>query len=64
MRLSGIRPGMRLAGVRADGPVEVVAFDRNGDRMGTLTLRAWDGSLDQRLVSAEDALGFEVSSGR
>ena len=64
MQLSEIQPGVRLAGVRADGPVEVVAFDRNGDQMGTLTLRAWDGSLDQRLVSAEDALGFEISSGR
>ena len=64
MQLSEIRPGVRLDGVRADGSVEVVAFERNGDRMGTLTLRAWDGSLDQRLVSAEDALRFEISSGR
>ena len=63
MQLSEIKTGQRLTGVRADGPVEVVAFDRNGDRMGTLVLRAWDGSLDQRLVSAEDALGFEISSG-
>ena len=63
MRLSEIRPGVRLDGVRADGPVEVVAFDRNCDRMGALTPRAWDGTLDQRLVSAEDALRFKISSG-
>lgn len=46
MRLSEIRSGVRLDGVRADGPVEVVAFDRNGDRMGALTPRAWDGTLE------------------
>ena len=34
------------------------AYD-NGDHMGTLTpARPWGGSLDQRLVSAEDALGL------
>ena len=64
MLLREIEPGLRLAGVRADGPVEVVAFDRNGDRMGTLVYRARDGGLGQRLVSAEDALRFSAASGR
>ncbi len=64
MLLSEIKPGMRLAGVRADGPVEVVAFDLIDDRMGTLVYRAFDDTLGQRLVSAEDALRFSEASDR
>ena len=53
---------MRLNGVRADGPVEVLMFAPNGDRMGTLFIRSRAGGLEERLVSAEDALRFEVAS--
>ena len=62
MKIDQIRPGVRLNGVRADGPVEVLTFQPNGDRMGTLLIRAPDGGLEERLVSAEDALRFEIIS--
>ena len=62
LNLDQIRAGVRLTGVRSDGPVKVVAFQPIGNRMGTLTIRTWNGNLEERLVSAEDALRFEIAS--
>ena len=64
MDLDQIQQGVRLNGVRADGPVEVIAFQPNGTRMGTLTVKSQRGELEERLVSAKDALRFEIAPAR
>ncbi len=61
MNLDDLKGGIRLVGVAASGPVEVVAADRNDDVV-TLVYRDVDGKLDQRLVTAGDAERFELAS--
>ncbi len=61
MDLEELKGGIRLAGVAASGPVEVVAADRN-DSVVTLVYRDVDGRLQQRLVTAADAEHFELAS--
>ena len=46
--------GMRLSGVVADGDITVVAVDVHGAGSATLTYRAADGRLGERIVSSDD----------
>ncbi len=57
--LQQIRPGDRLEGVRADGPVRVVGLDRHGDQAATLYFVTTGGAADQLLISAKDVARFE-----
>ena len=61
MNLDELKSGIRLVGVTAAGPVDVVAAERSGDVV-TLVYRTADGKLEQRLASADDAERFEIAS--
>lgn len=63
MNLDELKGGVRLSGVAASGPVDVVAAERNDDVV-TLVYRDADGRLDQRLVTSNDAERFEITSDR
>ena len=57
--------GKRLAGVIADGEVTVVAVEVHGATSATLTYRAGDGQLGERIVTVDDLAGIsEVSERR
>ena len=57
--------GKRLAGVIADGEVTVVAVEIHGATSATLTYRAGDGQLGERIVTVDDLAGIsEVSERR
>ena len=57
--------GKRLAGVIADGEVTVVAVEVHGATSATLTYRAGDGRLGERIVTVDDLAGIsEVSQRR
>ncbi len=64
MDLADIEQGMRLSGVSSGGPVVVVASIPYGGKMANLIYRSGDGTLGEKLVSAEDAQGFEVAPDR
>ncbi len=51
---SDILAGQRLSGVVAEGDVVVVAVQRHGEGLATLTYRTGDGQLDERILSSDD----------
>ncbi len=62
MNLSEIKQGARLVGLRSGEPVEIISVESTDGDVVNVVFRSSDGSLGQRLVSAEDAEGLEVAS--
>ena len=56
--------GMRLSGVVAEGDVTVVAVDVHGPGSATLTYRAGDGRLGERIVFSDDLMRMSEASER
>ncbi len=50
MDLSELRPGIRVAGILASGPVEVVAVVPHGQDTVEVVFRSDDGNTGQRLI--------------
>lgn len=64
IEFSDLIPGARIAGVVPDGPVSVVFFAPGGDTAGTLTYRDSSGLLNERIVTSDDIVGFDVATER
>ena len=58
LEFSDLAAGMRLSGVEADGDVTVVAVDVHGPSSATLTYRAADGHLGERIVLTDELAGL------
>ena len=58
--LEDLRPGVRVEGVHADGPVTVVAVQRHGTQAVTLAYRTERGSLHERILYRCDEGAFAV----
>ncbi len=58
LKFDDLAAGMRLEGVVADGEVTVVAVEMHGPGSATLTYRAGDGRLGDRIISVADLEAF------
>lgn len=59
-----IDAGLRLAGVIANGTVEVVALRPEGETSAVLTYEDADGNLGRRIITKDDLTGFDIASER
>ena len=62
LEFGDLTAGMRLSGVEADGDVTVVAVDVHGPSSATLTYRAADGHLGERIVLTDELGGLAEAS--
>jgi SNF2 family DNA or RNA helicase len=63
IELYELKSGLRLRGLVAAAEVTVVAVEAHGDGIANVVYRTDDGRIADRLVTAADALNFEVATG-
>jgi superfamily II DNA or RNA helicase len=61
VELTDLVRGTQVVGLRADGPVTVLAADHAGDEACTITFRAADGSVAEVMLFAEDAVSLSLA---
>ena len=57
-----IQPGMRVSGIIVGATVEVIAVQSSGASSATMTFKAPDGSLGQKIVAADDLAAIQEAS--
>ena len=62
--LGAIEAGKRYSGIRADCEVTVIVIEWPGEASVTVTYRDGEGRLEERVVTADDALNIEKVSSR
>jgi superfamily II DNA or RNA helicase len=63
LELHEFKPGLRLSGLVAAGPVTIIAVEPHGEGIVNVVFRLDDGQIADRLITADDAAGVELASG-
>jgi hypothetical protein len=59
-----LKPGARVRGLVAAADVTIIAVEPHGDGLVNVFYRGDDGQISGRLLTAEQAAGVSVASGR
>ena len=62
--LNDLKTGSRVRGLVAAADVTIIAVEPHGDGIVNVVYRADDGQIADRLLTAEQAAGVSIASGR
>ena len=62
--LNDLKTGSRVRGLVAAADVTIIAVEPHGDGIVNVVYRGDDGQISDRLLTAEQAAGVSVASGR